>query len=182
MDDDFDVRGAHDEAVEHKAAHGEPLAQKIALFSAVLATLAAVVSLASGHTENDALYFKNEAVLMKARASDIWSYYQAEEIKRHIYEAKGSSDPGTAKRIDDYAAKSKALRAQAEALDRKSVAADDEADHALHPHVKLSIAMTFLQVAIALASITALTRRRWLLWGAGASAAIGIALAVIAWF
>jgi hypothetical protein len=42
--------------------------------------------------------------------------------------------------------------------------------------------MTFLQVGIALASISALTRRRWLLSGAGLFAAVGVALSVAAWF
>ena len=65
----FEIRGAHEEEIEERAHHREPLSQKIALFSAVLATLGAIVSFLGGHTQNDALYYKNEAVLMKARAS-----------------------------------------------------------------------------------------------------------------
>ncbi|MBN8807544.1 MAG: DUF4337 domain-containing protein [Sphingomonas sp.] len=181
MAEEFEVRGAHEDAVDHHAEHGEPLAQKIALFSAILATLGAVVSLLGGHTEHDALYYKNEAVLLKARASDQWSYYQAEEVKRHIYLATGGNDPAAVKRAADYATKSAALRNQAEALDRQSEAADAESGHAMRPHLKLSIAMTFLQIAIALASITALTRRRWLFGAAGLAAAGGVLLATLAW-
>ena len=87
MAEEFEVKGAHEEEVEHRAEHREPLSQRIALFSAVLATIGAVVSLLGGHTENDALYQKNEAVLLKARASDSWEHFQAEEIKRHLLEA-----------------------------------------------------------------------------------------------
>ena len=182
MAEDFEVIGAHEHAVEHGAAHGDPLAQRIALFSAILATLGAVVSLLGGHTENDALYLKNEAVLYKARASDVWSYYQAEEVKRHIYLAAGTrADPANAARAADYASKSAALRTQAQALDRRSADADAESEQAMHPHLKLAVAMTFLQIAIALASITALTRRRWLFAAAGLAAAGGLVLAVIAW-
>ncbi|MFX4396875.1 DUF4337 family protein, partial [Acinetobacter baumannii] len=47
--------------------------------------------------------------------------------------------------------------------------------------MKLSVSMTFLQVAIALASITALTRRRWLFIGAALAALTGVALALAAW-
>lgn len=180
MSEAFEVRGAHEEAVEHRAER-EPLAQKIALFSAILATLGAVVSLLGGHTENDAMYYKNEAVLMKARASDVWNYYQAEEIKRHIYEASAPENPDIAKKVVDYAAKSQGLRKQAEAFDRRSEEADAKSLHALHPHVKLAIAMTFLQIAIALASITALTERRWLFTAASLSALAGMTLALIAW-
>ena len=178
MSEDYEVRGAHDDAVDHGAEHGEPLAQQIALFSAVLATIGAVVSLAGGHTQNDALYYKNEAVLLKAKASDDWAYYQAEEIKRHILEAA----PGaSAAKVADYAAKAKTLAAQARALDARSDDADAESRRALHPHVRLSVAMTFVQIAIALASITALTRRRWLFALAAVSAAIGTVLALVAW-
>jgi hypothetical protein len=51
----FEIRGAHEEEIEDRAHHREPLSQKIALFSAVLATLGAIVSFLGGHTQNDAL-------------------------------------------------------------------------------------------------------------------------------
>ena len=183
MSEDYEVRGAHEDAVDHHAEHGEPLAQQIALFSAILATIGAVVSLLGGHTQNDALYYKNEAVLLKAQASDAWSYYQAEEIKRHLVEATAplTHAPDAAGRIATYTARSRALQTQAEALDRRSAEADAESRHALRPHVKLSVAMTFLQIGIALASITALTRRRWLFVAAALSALIGSVLALVAW-
>jgi hypothetical protein len=184
MSEEYEVRGAHEEAVEHRAEHREPLAQQIALFSAVLATIGAVVSLAGGHTQNDALYYKNEAVLLKARASDAWSYYQAEEIKRHLLEATAplSHEPDAAKRIATYRTRAHALQADAQALDIRSEAADEESRRALRPHVKLSVAMTFVQIAIALASITALTRRRWLFVAAALSAVVGVVLAIVAWW
>ena len=183
MSEEYEVRGAHEEAVDHRAERREPLAQQIAMFSAVLATIGAVVSLLGGHTQNDALYYKNEAVLLKARASDSWTYYQAEEIKRHLVEATAplSHDGEAGRRAATYAARARRLQAEAEALDRRSEAANEESQHALRPHVKLSVAMTFIQVGIALASITALTRRRWLFGLAAASALIGVVLAALAW-
>jgi hypothetical protein len=80
-----------------------------------------------------------------------------------------------------YGAHAKQLRAQAEEFDRKSEEANAESEHALSPHTKLAISMTFLQIAIALASITALTRKRWLLVGAVLSALVGVGLGVLAW-
>lgn len=186
MEDEFEIKGAHDEAVDHAASHHMRLGQAIAIFSALLATLGAVVSFLGGHTQNDALYYKNEAVLMKARASDNWAYYQAEDLKRHLAEQLGETMPALAaqSRADAarYAAKARTLRAQAEDLDRQSVAADGESRRALRPHIKLAIAMTAIQIAIALASITALTRQRWLMIAASLFAAIGIGLGVLAWF
>ncbi len=183
MSEEYEVRGPHEAAVEEEAEHRRPLAQGIALFSAILATIGAVVSLAGSHTQNDALLYKNEAVLLKARASDAWAYYQAEEIKRHLLEATVAlAKPGAdAAKIATYTARAHALSVQAQALDARSAAADAESARALHPHVRLSIAMTFVQIAIALASITALTRARWLFALAVASALFGVMLAVLAW-
>jgi hypothetical protein len=184
-EEEFEVRGAHEDAIEEGVHHKEPLSQKIALFSAVLATLGAIVSFLGGHTQNEALYYKNEAVLMKARASDTWAYYQAEDVKRHLAEAIDQiAPPGTASHAADavrYKTRAAALRAQAEDFDQRSIAADDESHHALSPHTKLALSMTFIQIAIALASISALTQRRWLLWGASGAAVVGILLGVIAW-
>jgi hypothetical protein len=41
--------------------------------------------------------------------------------------------------------------------------------------------MTFVQIAIALSSLTVLTRKKWLFAGAGLSALAGIGLAAAAW-
>lgn len=174
MAEDFEVRGAHEEAVERHAERREPLAQRIALFSAVLATLGAVVILLGGHAENVTLYYKNEAVLMKARAPDIWTYYHAGEIKRHLFDPSGGGRPDAARvgRVAAYAANSAKLRALAEALDRSEIA-DEELRHATRRHLKLAVAMTLLLIATALASIAALTRRRWLFIAAGLAAALG---------
>ncbi|MBC3942126.1 DUF4337 domain-containing protein [Sphingomonas albertensis] len=190
MGDDFEVRGLHERLSEERAASGEALDQRIALFTAILATLAAVTSFLGGHTQNEALLHKNEAVLIKAQASDAWGYYQAEDLKRHIAQmevdlAPPASDANqmSAHRADiaRYKARGAGLKWEAEALDRQSAAANAESDEALRPHMKLALAVTAIQVAIALASITALTGRRWLLWVAGAAALVGALLAGLAW-
>ena len=184
-EDEFEVRGAHEHEVEHMAEARAPLGQTIALFSAVLATAGAVVSLFGGHTQTEALLYKNEAVLLKARASDQWAYYQAEDMKRHIAllgralaPARGGQFDGD---IQRYGARAQELRSAAETLDRESTEADAESRRALAPHGKLAIALTALQIAIALASITALTQRRWLLGGAFAFAGAGAILCALAW-
>ncbi len=191
MDDDFEVRGLHEQLSEERAAKGEAFDQRIALFTAILATLAAVTSFLGGHTQNEALLHKNEAVLIKAQASDAWGYYQAEDLKRHIAQMEvdlappgfGATQMATHRAdIARYKARGAALKREAETLDQRSAAADAESDEALRPHTKLALAVTAIQVAIALASITALTGRRWLLWVAGAAALVGALLAGLAWF
>ena len=185
-EEDYEIRGHHDAAVEHAAEHGSSFGRRVALFSAMFATLGAVASFLGGHTQNEALYWKNDAVLQKARASDMWGYYQSEEVKRHLAETAQVLAPdragGFAAEVARYRARAGALRARAKALDAASDKADAEAVHALAPHNKLALAVTFIQIAIALASIAALTDRRWLLRAAGGFGLVGVVLSVIAWF
>ena len=181
------VHGAHDHAVEHAAQQGG-LGQQVAIFSAVLATVGAIVSFLGGHTQNEALYYKNEAVLHKTQASNQWNYYQAKSTKQNLAEfAAGlAADPAAREKFlaqaKRYEAEKEVIRKEAEAWEKKSTASSERAEHALHPHERLAISMTLLQIAIALASITVLTQKRWLLAGAGIAAAGGAALGIIAWF
>jgi hypothetical protein len=61
MSEGFHVHGAHDHAVEHQAQSGDSLAGQIAIFTAILASVGAIVSYQGGDTQNQAMLFKNEA-------------------------------------------------------------------------------------------------------------------------
>ncbi len=181
------VHGPHDHEVEHEAQKGG-LGQRIAIFTAVLATIGAIVSFLGGHTQNEALYYKNAAVLKKTEASNQWNYYQAKSMKQNLAEfAAGlASDPAKSEKYaaegKRYAEEKAGIRKDAEKLEAESEAFNRKAENALHPHEKLAISMTLLQIAIALASITVLTKKDWLLWGAGLAALGGVAVGIIAWF
>ena len=62
------VHGAHDHAVEHEAQKGG-LGQQVALFSAILATVGAIVSFFGGDTQNKAMLYKNDAIAARSDAS-----------------------------------------------------------------------------------------------------------------
>jgi len=180
------VHGAHDHAVEHEA-HKGGLGQQVAIFSAVLATVGAIVSFFGGDTQNKAMLYKNEAVLERAEATDQWNFYQAKSMKQNIAEiaAATATDPKVAQK---YAAEAKRYDAEKKEVmveAKKHEAAykqwNEKSEHALHPHHWLAMSMTLLQIAIALASITVLTQKRWLLYGAAASAFVGAILGVVAW-
>jgi hypothetical protein len=181
------VHGAHDHAVEHEA-HKGGLGQQVAIFSAVLATVGAIVSFFGGDTQNRALLAKNDAVLERAEASDQWNFYQAKSQKQNLAEIAASlaTDPrkiefyqSEAKR---YAGEKKEIEKQAKKHEENYKRFNAQSEQALHPHHFLAISMTLLQIAIALASITVLTQRRWLLYGAGLSALGGALLGIVAWF
>ncbi len=181
------VHGPHDHELEHEAQKGG-LGQQIAIFTAILATVGAIVSFLGGHTQNEALYYKNEAVLKKTQASNQWNYYQAKSMKQNLAEfAAGlATDPAKVELYKSeakrYSEEKKGIQAEAEKLEKESAAFNERAEHALHPHEKLAMSMTLLQIAIALASITVLTKKTWLLWGAGGAALAGVAIGIVAWF
>lgn len=180
------VHGPHDHAVEHEG-HKRGLGQQVAIFTAVLATVGAIVSFFGGDTQNKALLFKNEAVLERAEASDQWNFYQAKSMKQNLAElaAAINTDPkkvefyqGEAKR---YSAEKKEIEKDARKHEAASKKYNEMSEKALHPHHYLAISMTLLQIAIALASITVLTQKRWLLGGAALSAFAGALLGIIAY-
>jgi len=181
------VHGPHDHAVEHEG-HKPGLGQQVAIFTAVLATVGAIVSFFGGDTQNKAMLFKNEAVLKKTEASNQWNYYQAKSMKQNLAEfAAGlSANPAVVEKMQAeakrYAGEKEQIRKEAEALEKQSREANEHSEHALHPHHYLAISMTLLQIAIALASITVLTQKRWLLYGAAFSAFAGAVLGIAAWF
>jgi hypothetical protein len=183
----FHVHGPHDHAVEH-AAHddhgsqggGAGLGQQVAIFTAILATIGAIVSYQGGHTQNEALYFKNEAVLKKTDAANLWSFYQGKSTKQNLAELSESlatTPELKAKYAADvarYKVEKEDIKKQAEAKEALSLDADKKSETALNPHNKLAQAMTYIQIAISLASICVLTRKRWMFGLAGAAAAVGL--------
>ena len=176
----FHVHGAHEHELEHQAHRGPGLAQQVAVFTAILATLGAFVSYQGGAAQNEAMMFKNEAVLKKTEASDQWAFYQSKSTKGHLAElaAHLSRDPDKAaqyaKEVERYEKEKKEIRAKAEALDEESKKANERSEKIYHPHHRLAQAMTLIQIAISLASITVLTKKKWLFAVAGASAAGGL--------
>lgn len=179
------VHGPHEHEVEHQAHHGPGLAQSVAIFTALLATLGAVVGYHVATTLSEAMLYKNEAVLKKTEASNQWNYYQAKSSKGHLMEIAADLSGGARaeryrQEIKRYDLEKQDIKQQAEALEEKSKQANEKSTHLLYPLHHSEQAITFIQIAISLASITVLTRKRWLFALAGASAAGGVVLAAMA--
>ncbi len=83
-------------------------------------------------------------------------------------------------RLDRYEQEKNDIRHNAEALEAQSLALDEQSEQQMHQHHRWAQATTMLQVAIALAAIALLTRRKWLQWGMYGVAGLGIAIGVLA--
>ncbi|NIA55992.1 DUF4337 domain-containing protein [Massilia sp. TW-1] len=183
----FHVHGPHDHAVEHAAHHGgDTFSNNIAVMTAILATVGALFGYLGGATQTEAALYKNNAAIAKTAAADAWNYYQAKSIKQNIAEMAASLPGADQERFKAQAARYDAdktkNRTEAEKLDKQSDEWNEKSEHALHTHHQWALATTAEQIAISLAAITLLTRRRWLLSVTYVVAVIGFALGAFAWF
>ncbi|PXW22816.1 DUF4337 domain-containing protein [Paraburkholderia caballeronis] len=199
MSTEYEVHGPHDHAVEHaSAAHGahgahgrasgDPLPGRVAVMTAILASVGAIFAYQSGTSENLALYYKNEAAIRKTEAANQWAYYQAKGEKQNLAElgAALAANPDAQRHfaadVDRYRKQKEPIRANAESLE-KTVAQDDARSEALlHGHHRWAQATTLVQISIALSAITLLTRRRWLFHASVGIASLGVVLGGFAFF
>lgn len=170
--------------IPHHAHHGHEansLDQWVAIFTAILAALGAVLSYQGSHLMNEVLLQKNEAVLMKAHATDQWNYYQAVSTKTHLMElaetlAPAAKTGGFEDKITKYKAQKASIKVAADNYERASAKANAEAARLSAPHEKMALAIILFQIAVALASVTALTKRAWLMSVAAVCGLAGIGL------
>lgn len=187
--EEFEVHGPHDEELEHAADHGrtDDLAGRIAVTTAILATLGAIFSYMGGATEANAMLDKSNAAIKKTEASDQWNYYQAKNNKQNLNELGLALAPDDKKapfqQAVDRAIQDKAeLKSKAEALEAEAGAFDTQSEEQMHRHHRWAQATVASQIAIALAAITLLTRRRWLLWGVYGLGGLGVVLGTLSVF
>ena len=168
----FHVHGPHDHAVEHAGqGHGnhggdDGFASRVAVMTAIISTVGALFSYQGGATQNDAMIYKNNAAIKKTEASNQWNYYQAKSNKQNLAEL-AMALPGVdiekyKKEVARYRAEKEEIKKDAEKLEAASKKWDEESEKQIHLHHRWAQAMTVMQVAIALAAITLLTRKKWM--------------------
>lgn len=189
MSEEFEVRGPHealaDKVGEEAREKGDSFASRLAVITALLATIGALFSYQVGATQNEAAMDKNNASIKKTEAANQWNYYQAKSNKQNLAELAAAL-PG----VDSvkyhrnevrYAQEKEGIRRAAEKLEAASTRWDEASETVMHQHHRWALAMTALQIAIAQAAIALLTRKRWLQWGVYGVALLGMGLGALAW-
>jgi Domain of unknown function (DUF4337) len=159
------------EHAEH--AKENPKLAPVSLTMAILAVLVAVVSLL-GHRAH------TEEVVLQAKSSDQWAYYQAKNIRRHsdeLFLEQTSVEPTTdaaalaklrekySGEVDRYQREQKEIEDKAREMEAEVALERDRAD-------RFDLAEVFLEIGLVITSITLLSGRR-IFW------ALGIFLGVI---
>jgi hypothetical protein len=183
----FHVHGPHDHEVEHVSAHGakDAFSGRIAVATALLATVGAMFAYMGGATQANAGLYKNNAAIKKTEAANQWNFYQAKSSKQNLAElavvlAPEDKRAGYRDEVERYKKEKAEIKVEAEKLEAQSKRWDEQSDAELHLHHRWAQATTALQISIALAAIALLTRRRWLQWGMFGVAGLGLALGVAA--
>jgi hypothetical protein len=189
---------AHGHAHAHAHVHGKPPGPAwlrfLPLSTAMIAVFAAVASLLSGSSSNEAILKKSEAMLDQSLASDQWAYYQAKSVKHTLSADEASIVDVAGEAIKDlrpevqakfvalrtrfaaeakrYAADTKKIETDARHYEEQKNESNERSEALMERHHRFAFAVTLLQIAIALSAIAALTRRQplWYL-GIGVSVA-----------
>ena len=189
MTEAFEVPSPHEKHIEHTTEHaharGDNFASRIAVMTALMATLGAMLSYQAGSTESEAAMDKNNAAIFKTEAANQWNYYQAKSSRQNLAELATHIPGVDAAHYKDeserYKGQKEDVRKQAEKLEATSKAWDEKSEQALHQHHRWAQAMTAIQIAISLAAITLLTRKEWLKRMSYAAAGVAVVLGSLAW-
>jgi Domain of unknown function (DUF4337) len=160
----------------------------VPLTSAIIAVLAALGSLFAHHMSIQALSIKNQALHETIKASDQYAYYQAKRMRIGMYNAlltadvvrddKGRTNLKAA--INHEETSSLAVLGDAKALEAEASHQQDRAETELSSFATFEIATTLFEISIVLASISALTRTRALLWTGTGLSTVGVAMMILA--
>ena len=178
----FHVHGPHDHELEHaiKGGHGDHgggggMINQIAMFTAIIATVGAIFAYMGGATQANAGLYKNNAAIKKTEASNQWNFFQAKSTKQALAELARDLAPEAKQaayqaKVERYEKEKGDIKLIAEKLENEATEWDHQSDEQMHQHHRWAQATTVLQVAIALAAIALLTKKKWLeyaMFGAG---------------
>lgn len=184
MDEEFEVKGPHDEVLE-RPDEGGGFGARIAVMTAIMSTAGALLSYEAGVTLSQAMMKKNEASIHKTEASDQWGYYQAKGNKQNLAILAAKLTTGEDRRANQaesqrYEQEKKEIKETAEDFERQSLAADRKSEQLMHTHHRWAMGATAMQIGISLAAIAMLTRRKWLQYASLGCAAAGLIIAILA--
>ena len=188
----FHVHGPHDHELEHavQGGHGEHgngggMINQIAMFTAIIATVGAIFSYMGGATQANAGLYKNNAALKKAEASNQWNYFQAKSTKQALAELARdlsieAKQPNYQAKMDRYEKEKGEIKVAAEKLEAEATEWDHQSDEQMHQHHRWAQATTVLQVAIAMAAIALLTKKKWLEYAMFGAGGVGVVVGALA--
>lgn len=184
--EEFEIEGPEKEQIEHHAVHGKDnFASKLAVLTACLATVGALCGYEGGKTLTDATLIKNEAAIVKTEAADKWAFFQAKSIKQSLAENSAENANNEDKKqtflqkAANYNKDKSKIEEEAKKLDEKAESLNQESEEIVHHHHRWAQAMMALQIAISLAAITILTKKKWMFFTSLGVSFVGLVLTIM---
>ena len=154
--------------------------------SILIATVGALFGYMGGATQANAGLYKNNAAIKKTEASNQWNYYQAKSSKQNLSELAMELTPLKKDfyldEVKRYKSEKSEIKVAAEKLEAESKHWDEQSDEQMHQHHRWAQATTVLQVAIAMAAIALLSKKKWLEYVMYAAGGIGMVVGGLAAF
>ena len=175
----------HTEHAEHAAHARDPFIAKVSITVAVLAVMAAAAGSLETVEGGRAITESSEAVLAQDKATDSWNEYQADSLKRHMYEI-ALAGGGNAEKYREEIGKDR--EGQAKAREKAEDAEKDRdlrlRESARHEqrHHWLTGAATLIEIGIALSTVAIITARRSFWFSAMGLGGVGAALFALAYW
>ncbi len=164
---------------EHEERKMHPLTIPVSVTISILAVLGAIVTL-MGHRAH------TEELLLQAKASDQWGYYQAKDIRLHEMDAVADMLGALAphekaetsavrekyvKEVERYGGDKKQIKEKAEELEADRDLISRRAD-------RFDAGEVFLEMGLVICSITLLTKKRFFWFSGIGIGAVGVLLAI----
>ncbi|MFD0694692.1 DUF4337 domain-containing protein [Paenibacillus sp. GCM10027628] len=158
----------------------------IAITISIYAVLTALAGMKEGQVTTDTLLQMDQAVLLQAQASDQWAFFQAKSIKGELYKSQSKifsldSNPKAGELSKEFEADTKKydsekndIQTKANELEKQRDEKMKETSELVHKHHSAGTALIFLQIAIVLASISSLLKKKILWFGSMGVALIGL--------
>lgn len=151
----------HAEAAEHAAHARDPYISRVSITVAILAVLAAAAGSLETVENGRAITKSSEAVLSQDKATNSWNEYQADSLKRHMYDIAAENGLTHFKKDsqDERGAQDKARGLANDAEKERDAHIAASARHEERHHW-LTAAATLVEIGIALSTVAIITRRR----------------------
>jgi hypothetical protein len=175
----------HAEHAEHASHAHDGFISRVSITIAVLAVLAATAGSLETVEAGGAITAASEAVLAQDKATDAWSEYQADSLKKHVY---GIAADGGGPHAALYQATAKEQTGKQAEVRKQAQEDEGERDRLMaqsrgheHRHHWLTAAATLLEIAIAICTVAIVTRRRAFWLGSLALGAGGVLVTALAY-
>ncbi len=161
---------------EHE--HHHPLTVPVTVTIAIIAVLGAIVTL-MGHRSH------TEELLLQAKASDQWAYYQAKNIRLHEMEAVADMlavlSPSDKEKVatvhEKYVKEVERYEKDKDTISDQAKELEAERDIVSRRADRFDAGEVFLEMGLVICSITLLTKKRFFWFSGITIAAIGVLLA-----